>query len=401
MPINEERLGKMKELGLTDYQARVYLTLLDLGVSKASQIPTLSRVPRTRIYSTMGQLHEKGLVEIIPESPIKYKPVHIEDFLERVAESHRQSADEIAEKKDSLMNEFAVRATTEAEEIGRFEAIYGRRNVRDRLNRMYEESEKEILSVGTVQSPIRILRSRLPTIEEKFNAGVDIKYAFPIDGSNRDNAQILSQYADVRNIDLSLSMYYLVIDSKQALLCHPIPSDESFLKGDDIAIWTDDEGIAEALRNIALSVIEQGQDIEVVDYTTPLLQSAKAYIDLLGLKSGPIFDSLAGTIAEELSSEFKSTTLIALVNELSTYWEENSLGELKIVEKKPLTIQVSQFFKCGAKEPNEPHIFCEFTRSLLNGVFAKKLKGKTEFIRHNCLGESGGLCHMSFVVKST
>lgn len=401
MPINEERLGKMKELGLTDYQGRVYLTLLDLGVSKASQIPTLSRVPRTRIYSTMNQLHEKGLVEIIPESPIKYKPVHIEDFLERVAESHRQSADEIADKKDLLMNEFAVRAIVEAEETGRFEAIYGRRNVRDRLNRMYEESEKEILSVGTVQSPIRIVRSRLPTIEERFNAGVDIKYAFPINGSNKDNAQILSQYADVRNIDLSLSMYYLVIDSKQALLCHPMPSDESFLKGDDIAIWTDDEGIAEALRNIALSVIEQGQDIKVVDYTTPLLQSAKAYIDLLGLRPGPIFDSFAGTIAEELSSKLKSTTLIALVNELSTYWEENSMGELKIVKKKPLTIQVSQFFKCGAKGPKEPHMFCKFTRSLLNGVFAKKLKGKTEITKHNCLGESGGLCHMSFVVKST
>jgi sugar-specific transcriptional regulator TrmB/predicted hydrocarbon binding protein len=399
MPINEERLSKMKELGLTDYQARVYLTLLDLGVSKASQIPTLSRVPRTRIYSTMNQLHEKGLVEIIPESPIKYKPVPIEDFLERVAEAHRRSADNIAEKKDRLMNEFAVSAIAEAEETGRFEAIYGRRNVRDRLNRMYEESENEILSVGTVQSPIRIVRSRLPTIEERFNSGVDIKYAFPINGSNRDNAQILSQYADVRNIDLSLSMYYLVVDAKQALLCHPIPSDESFLKGDDIAIWTDDEGIAEALRNIAFNVIEQGQDPDEIDYATPLLQSAKAYIDLLGLKSGPVFDSLAGTIAEELSSEFKSTSPVALVKELSTFWEDNALGELKIVEKKPLTIHVSQLFKCGAEEPKKPHIFCEFTRSLLNGVFTKKLKGKTEIIKHNCMGESGGLCHMSFVVK--
>jgi sugar-specific transcriptional regulator TrmB len=399
MPINEERLSRMKELGLTEYQARVYLTLLDLGVSKASQIPTLSRVPRTRIYSTMNQLHEKGLVEIIPESPIKYKPVAIEDFLERVAESHRRTAEDIVDKKEGLMSEFAVSAIAQAEETGGFEAIYGRRNVRDRLNRMYEESEKEILSVGTALSPTRIVRSRLPTVEERFNSGVEIKYAFPVDGTNRDNAQILSQYADVRNIDLSLSMYYLVVDSKQALLCHPIPSDESFLKGDDIAIWTDDEGIAEALRNIAINVFEQGRNPEEVDYATPLLQSAKAYIDLLGLKSKPVFDSLAGTIAAELAVDFKSTTPVALVNELSAYWEDNALGELKVVKKKPLTVKVSQIFKCGAEDPKKPHIFCEFTKSLLDGIFSNKLKGEAGIKKHDCLGEDGGLCHMSFVIR--
>jgi sugar-specific transcriptional regulator TrmB/predicted hydrocarbon binding protein len=399
MPINEERLGRMKELGLTEYQARVYLILLDLGISKASQIPTLSRVPRTRIYSTMNQLHEKGLVEIIPESPIKYKPVPIEDYLERVAESHRQTASDIVDKKDFLTNEFAIRAIAEAEETGGFEAIYGRRNVRDRLNRMYEESEREILSVGTVQSPTRILRSRLPTIEERFHAGVEIKYAFPVNGTNKDNAQILSQYADVRNIDLTLSMYYLVVDSRQALLCHPIPSDESFLKGDDIAIWTDDEGIADALRNIAMSVFEQGRDLDEVDFATPLLQSAKAYIDLLGLDAKQVYDSLASTIGKELSSNFESKTPVGLIKELSAFWEENSLGTLQIVNKKPLTVKASQFFKCGVETPHKPHTFCEFTRTLLDVILVEKLNGKAGIKEHECLGESEGLCHMSFVIK--
>ncbi len=399
MPINEERLSKMKELGLTEYQARVYLTLLDLGVAKASQIPTISRVPRTRIYSTMNQLHEKGLVEIIPESPIRYKPVPLNDYLDRVAESHRQTAESIKQKKDKLTDEFAVKVTAEAEETGRFEAIYGRRNVRDRLNRMYEESESEILSIGTVQSPTRIFRSRLPTIEERFKHGVEIRYAFPIDGSNRDNAQILSQYADVKNIDLNLSMYFLVVDSRQALLCHPIPPDESFLKGDDIAIWTNDEGIAEALRSIAINILERGSPLDEVDYTTPMLQSARSLIELLGINSEPVFESLATSIGEEMSSSFKSSSPVALVNELSEFWEDNSLGELKIVNKDPLTIQVSQLFKCGSKKTRKPHIFCGFIRSMLNTVIQKQLKGKGGIVRHECLGESDGHCNMNFVIE--
>src|SRR5512137_119909 len=60
MPINSERLQRLEGFGLTEYQARAYLALLDLGTATASQLPALSRVPRTRIYSTMRQLHAKG-----------------------------------------------------------------------------------------------------------------------------------------------------------------------------------------------------------------------------------------------------------------------------------------------------------------------------------------------------
>jgi sugar-specific transcriptional regulator TrmB/predicted hydrocarbon binding protein len=399
MPINEERLNKMKELGLTDYQARVYLTLLDLGVAKASKIPTISRVPRTRIYSTMNQLHEKGLVEIIPESPIKYKPVPMSDYLDTVADTYKKKADGILERKEDLVDEFSVKAIVEAEESGGFEAIYGRRNVRNRLNRMYEEAGSEILSIGTVQSPTRIFRSRLPTVEEKFKHGVDIKYAFPIDASNLDHAQVLSQYAEIKSIDLNLSMYFLVVDSKQALLCHPIPPDESFLKGDDIAIWTDDCGIAEALRNIAVDILDQGHGIEEVDLTTPLLNSARSFIKLLGIQGAPVFVSMATSIGEGLSDNFKGTTPAALVEELSEFWKENSLGEIEVIKKKPLTIRVSHFLRCGVdKKKKGQQLFCRFVEAMLGRIVDNKLEGKAKINKCTCLGERDSYCNVSFQI---
>src|SRR3977135_520821 len=75
VPINQERVRKLMEHGLTEYQARAYLTLLDLGAATASQVSPLSKVPRTRIYATMQQLHQKGLVQILPETPLRYEPV--------------------------------------------------------------------------------------------------------------------------------------------------------------------------------------------------------------------------------------------------------------------------------------------------------------------------------------
>ena len=107
------------EFGLTEYQSRVYLALLDLGKASASQIPPISRVPRTRIYATMSQLHEKGLVEIVPETPLKYKAVPFSRHLRKVSEEYRQKASEIEANMDALSKEFSIRAGGEPEERGR------------------------------------------------------------------------------------------------------------------------------------------------------------------------------------------------------------------------------------------------------------------------------------------
>jgi len=63
-----ERLKKLEDFGLTEYQARVYLALLEFDVATAGQIPSASKVPRTKIYGIMRQLHDKGLVQIVPDA---------------------------------------------------------------------------------------------------------------------------------------------------------------------------------------------------------------------------------------------------------------------------------------------------------------------------------------------
>src|SRR5207244_11563004 len=56
VPINQDRLRKMADHGLTEYQARVYLTLLDLGSATASQISLLFHIQMTRIYEPMKKI---------------------------------------------------------------------------------------------------------------------------------------------------------------------------------------------------------------------------------------------------------------------------------------------------------------------------------------------------------
>ena len=259
VPINQDRLRKMADHGLTEYQARVYLTLLDLGSATASQISPLSKVPRTRIYATMQQLHEKGLVQILPETPLRYKAVPFATYLQTLADDMRSRAKQIDTGLDGLAREFAISAQREPESRGRFEAIYGRKNVRERLLKMYDGATREVIGIGTTKSPGRILGAFMPNLVDKAKQGVRLKYAFCFTPDNRGDVTALLEIAEVRHIDFMMPVYMHVFDGKEFLMSHPIPDDDSSYRGDDIAIWTDDPAIADAMSEMAERIWEMGK----------------------------------------------------------------------------------------------------------------------------------------------
>ena len=236
--------------GLTEYQARVYLTLLDLGNATASQVTPHARVPRTRIYATMSQLHEKGLVEIIPETPLRYKPVPFDRFLKKSVSELQERAESLEKNLEAIAKEFAVVGQVAPEERGRFEAIYGRRNARERLIKMYEGTQKSWIGIGTARSPGRVMRGFGEYIIDNAAKGARFRYMFPVTQENLKDVQRLGKYADIRNVDFYVPMYMHVADAREFIMSHPIPDDASFYRGDDICIWTDDKALAEAVANI-------------------------------------------------------------------------------------------------------------------------------------------------------
>ena len=256
--VNADRIRKVREFGLTEYQARVYLALLDLGTATASQIPAISRVPRTRIYATMQQLHEKGLVEIVPETPLKYAPVPFGDFVTHRAQEFREKAEALETSLPVLATEFSVVGGETVEEAGRFEAVYGRRNARERLIKMYSMAKGEAYGIGTTKSPGRIMRAFGSILIEKAKEGVKLKYAFPVTEESRKDVDVLEKYAEVRNIDFSMPVFMHVVDRKEFLMSHPIPDDDSYSRGDDIAIWTNDTAIAGAMHAMAEKIWSTG-----------------------------------------------------------------------------------------------------------------------------------------------
>lgn len=52
----------LKQLGLTECEARVYFSLLKLGCTKIGQIVNDSHISRSKVYGVLERLTTKGLV---------------------------------------------------------------------------------------------------------------------------------------------------------------------------------------------------------------------------------------------------------------------------------------------------------------------------------------------------
>lgn len=65
----------MTLLGLTEYEARVYRTMLSSHPITAYRLGKLSGVPLSRVYEVVAHLVEKGAATLIPGEPARYAPV--------------------------------------------------------------------------------------------------------------------------------------------------------------------------------------------------------------------------------------------------------------------------------------------------------------------------------------
>jgi len=64
----------LKDFGLSEYEARMYFTLLALGEAKVTAITRKASVPQSKAYDVLDRLIAKGFVELSKEErPKQYK----------------------------------------------------------------------------------------------------------------------------------------------------------------------------------------------------------------------------------------------------------------------------------------------------------------------------------------
>ncbi|MDO8427808.1 MAG: helix-turn-helix domain-containing protein, partial [Candidatus Diapherotrites archaeon] len=123
----------LNDLGLTHGEARVYLSLLNLGPSKVGLIVKKSNVASSKVYAILDKLIQKGLVSYIFQGKLKVysaaNPLRLLDYAEELKDKVDETKIQLEKILPLLESKFlATRADYHAEI---FEGLRGIRNFFD------------------------------------------------------------------------------------------------------------------------------------------------------------------------------------------------------------------------------------------------------------------------------
>jgi len=145
-------MASLRDLGLSEYEARAYRSLLDTGPTTAKDLSRASDVPMGRIYDVLNSLETYELVRSQTASrPKKYLAVEPDTALDRLLEDRKRELEEQADQYEAIVAELSQQLDA-AEPVQEpfWTAAVGPAETVDLLLERLAAADDELLLVGSV-----------------------------------------------------------------------------------------------------------------------------------------------------------------------------------------------------------------------------------------------------------
>lgn len=241
----EDRVvGRLRALGLTDYEARVFSALTRLGEAGATEIHTVAGVPRSAVYGALEKLENRGLVESSTGRPRRFRALPPNLLVARMESEFRDS---LRDARQGL-EELADRPPREASDA-RIWIVKGRARVRDKIEGIVDSADAELLAAG---SPEGLLE--LEPLWAKAGArGVKVMFTSP---DERKVAR-LAKYGEVLRPRFRMKVpeadppKVLFVRADRRVILFASEYEEEGQVEDMTAFWTDDGSIVRFMNYLS------------------------------------------------------------------------------------------------------------------------------------------------------
>ncbi|MDK2916489.1 MAG: HTH-type transcriptional regulator, sugar sensing transcriptional regulator [Euryarchaeota archaeon] len=155
-------LESLKSLGLTKYEALVYIGLLRTAGATATEVHEISGVPRASVYPVLDRLVQKELVSVSHTAPKRFDAVPPDQGIENLMRRIESDAESAREALEAFYREKDLEDRGDQELIW---TIYGEENIRTRLAGMFKSAERsvELLATGDLlQRSVLLLLDPVP-----------------------------------------------------------------------------------------------------------------------------------------------------------------------------------------------------------------------------------------------
>lgn len=221
-----------RHLGLSEYEARVYVSLVTEGASEARKLSIRCGVPRTKVYATLKKLMERGLVFELPGDPRKFAPSSpAEAFEQYLFHSKEETSDRVislveSDKIVSLLEE-AHKKTQSTIEPRKEEVwiVQGRSKMLTKMREMLSRAKKSVAVVTTENGFVWFYKTFDKLLDKLIENGVNVQIGTPINSHNGSLARELNYICKVKHVDVGLPLLYLSVDDQACFLAKLNPND--------------------------------------------------------------------------------------------------------------------------------------------------------------------------------
>lgn len=203
---------------LTSYQADVYLTLLEMGVSPAVEVGREGDVPVSQVYDVLRSLESEGYVETIERDKLYARPCDPEDAvtdLESRGELLTDAAEEVRERyREPVRMDSRVGVTKRVE------------TAVENAHNFITEAETVVELAGTAEQ-LRLLE---PALREAREAGVAVRASVYVDDDGDDAVEELEPagvFSELRACSIP-GPFLVIIDRHRTCFAPNTRSDEDY-----------------------------------------------------------------------------------------------------------------------------------------------------------------------------
>jgi sugar-specific transcriptional regulator TrmB len=176
MPVSEKTRRALKDFGLTEYEVKAYIALVESSPMPASQLSSTAAIPYSKIYEILGNLERKGWVESEQGRPSKYFPKPPSAALES---SRLRTENTLKSSQTDAMSElqplYERKGVQERPDIW---IVRGQNNILDRIKETLGRTRRELL-VAMPIVPESVISIAAPLLSLMNSRGIKVSVMVP------------------------------------------------------------------------------------------------------------------------------------------------------------------------------------------------------------------------------
>jgi HTH-type transcriptional regulator, sugar sensing transcriptional regulator len=187
---------ELTELGLTGYEARAYIALVNRSRYTAAQLARESGVPRQRIYDVLSGLTERGLVRALPGQVTRYTAVDPASAIERLMAAHRAAFSQLEQTTARLVEALVPawsQGRDEIDPLDYVEVLRDREMLSERIEEIQAEAKQEILAMAKLPYLTGVNSSGIATTRRLKETGGTVRCLYERDALGHEE-----KLADIR-----------------------------------------------------------------------------------------------------------------------------------------------------------------------------------------------------------